>query len=70
LEMRETLTDRRKTVAVRVGKDTSEDVEVSKSNEYQRKWREIQQINNVLQRPEIYRSQKRKQPRFAARPYE
>ena len=70
LEMRETLTDRRKTVAVRLGKGTSEDVEVSKSNEYLRKWREIQQTNNLLQRPEIYRSQKRKKPRFAARPYE
>lgn len=62
--------NRRKTVAVRLGKGTSEDVEVSKSNEYLRKWREIQQTNNVLQRPEIYRSQKRKKPRFAARPYE
>ena len=41
-----------------------------KSNEHLRKWREIQQTNNVLQRPEIYRSQKRKKPRFAARPYE
>ncbi|WP_418457845.1 hypothetical protein ACNSOB_23090 [Citrobacter braakii] len=43
---------------------------MSKSNEYLRKWREIQQTNNLLQRPEIYRSQKRKKPRFAARPYE
>ena len=43
---------------------------MSKSNEHLRKWREIQQTNNVLQRPEIYRSQKRKKPRFAARPYE
>ena len=43
---------------------------MSKSNEHLRKWREIQQTNNVLQRPEIYRSQERKKPRFAARPYE
>ena len=62
--------DRRETVAVRLGKDTSEDVEVSKSNEHLRKWREIQQTNNVLQRPEIYRNQKIKKPRFSARPYE
>ena len=43
---------------------------MSKSNEHLQKWREIQQTNNVLQRPEIYRSQERKKPRFAARPYE
>ena len=43
---------------------------MSKSNEHLRKWREIQQTNNVLQRPEIYRSQERKKPRFAAGPYE
>ena len=55
---------------MRLGKGTSKDVEVSKSNEQLRKWREIQQTNNVPQRPEIYRSQKRKKPRFAARPYE
>lgn len=53
-----------------LGKGTSEDVEVSKRNEHLRKWQEIQQTNNVLQRPEIYRSQKWKKPRFAARPYE
>ncbi len=51
-----TVEDRRKTVAVWLEKGISEDVEVSKSNEHLQKWWKIQQENNVLQRPEIYRS--------------
>lgn len=48
----------------------SESMDIFDSKEHLQKWREIQQTNNVLQRPEIYRSQKRKKPRFSARPYE
>ena len=68
--MRETVIDRRKTVAWKTEIGLLEGVDAFNNKEHLRKWREIQQTNNVLQRPEIYRSQERKKPRFAARPYE
>jgi hypothetical protein len=48
LEMRETLTDRRKTVAGGQEIDALEGIDIFKSKEQLRKRRRIQQQNNVL----------------------
>ena len=69
-KMRKTVIDRRKTVAWKKEIGLLEGVDAFSNKEHLRKRREIQQTINVPQRPEIYRSQKRKKPRFSARPYE
>lgn len=70
LKMRETVIDRRKTVAWKQEIGSLEGVDTFNNKGHQRKKARNPATINVPQRPEIYRSQKRKKPRFSARPYE